>query len=113
MSIIETIANNPDSGLSQSARDAMLACVAKRGKGKGDLLRTCPPGYGPDAAAWQCLMLYANPYKASIGRVLFMRDEARAIHREIDEWIIAHPGVAGQILNCDRDRRNLTKLGAW
>jgi hypothetical protein len=113
MSIIETIANAPDTGLSQAARGALLACVAKRGKGKGDLLRTCPKGYGVDAAAWLCLMLEANPYKANVSRMIFLSADAKTVYHELAAWIDAHPSVSWQFQNCDRDRRNLEQMGAW
>jgi hypothetical protein len=93
-------------------RDICIAAIdaakASRGKNKGLLKATCPPMGTDAAAAWQALMGYANPYKMSIGQIMFFNDRQRAIYRAIDDALAGH-----DVRGLDRDRIALERLGAW
>jgi hypothetical protein len=88
--------------------DAIAAACVSRGKRKGCLLASCPPATSNAAIAWQALMMKANPYKVSIGQLLFMAEEQRAIYDAITD-AIADVDVRGM----DKDRIALEGLGAW
>lgn len=113
MTILETIANNPNAGLSFEARQAIKSALVSKGKTKGNIKSSCPAGYGPDTAAWCALMMVANPYKVSIGRIMFFMNEARDIYNEIDRWTDQHHELYPYIASCDKDRRSLSAMGAW
>jgi len=93
-------------------RDICIAAIdaakASRGKNKGLLKATCPPMGTDAAAAWQALMGHANPYKMSIGQIMFFTDRQRAIYRAIDDALAGH-----DLRGLDRDRVALESLGAW
>ena len=88
--------------------DAIAAACVSRGKRKGCLKASCPPATSNAAIAWQALMMKANPYKVSIGQLLFMAEEQRAIYDAITD-AIADVDVRGM----DKDRIALEGLGAW
>ena len=88
--------------------DAIAAACVSRGKRKGCLLASCPPATSNAAIAWQALMMKANPYKVSLGQLLFMTDEQRAMYDAIAN-AIANVDVRGM----DKDRIALEGLGAW
>jgi hypothetical protein len=54
-------------------------------------------------------MLSINPYKASIGGMMFMSAEQREVQDYVTRWFDAHPEFRGM----DRDRRALETLGVW
>lgn len=89
-------------------RAAVCAALVSRGKLKGSLLRKCPQMHTDAAAAWQALMLSANPYKASISAMLLFSERQRIIHNAVMDLtdIVDVRGL-------DRDRVNLELLGAW
>lgn len=89
---------------------ALDGAIAQRGKNKGQLKAKCPP-MGTDAAVmWQALMLYANPYKASIFQMVW----ASHGDTEFYDACAAFAAERASVLpNLDRDRVALTKLGAW
>lgn len=97
--------------ISETAAQAIYDAVAKRGKNKGQLLANCPPSNTLAAAAWQAAMLTCNPYKASIGAILFFTDEQRAVYREVEKIFDLMP--RGAIKQLDRDRATLERLGVW
>jgi hypothetical protein len=99
------------SKLSQIARDALAQAYATRGKHRGQLLAKCPPSRTLAAAAWQGAMLAVNPFKASIGAMLFMTAEQRAVRDEILAHFEALP-LEYQIM-AERDREELETLGVW
>jgi len=96
--------------LSPDAKAAVAACIATRGPAKGSLLKRCPPSGTPAAAAWQALMLVANPYKASIAALLFMGPNEHDVYREVQAWADAN---AAAVRGLDCDRRALESLGVW
>ena len=98
--------------LSETARAALMRCFATKGKNKGLLLANAPSSFkDPDAyAAWQGAMLACNPFKASIGAMLFMKPGGRAISVEVTEYLDARPALKKVL---DRDRAGLEKLGVW
>ena len=89
--------------------DAIAAACVSRGKRKGMLKAACPPSHTDAAAAWQTLMLDANPYKASIAARLFWNERQRAISKAI---LASLKGVE-RYHGLDRDRIALERLGAW
>ena len=97
--------------LSETARNALRGAYATRGKHRGQLLAKCPRSSTLAAAAWQGAMLVCNPYQASIGAMLFMSAEQRAVRDEIVAHFEALPRKY-QIL-AQRDREALEHLGVW
>ncbi len=97
--------------LSDTARDALAQAYATRGKHRGQLLAKCPRSHTLAAAAWQGAMLIVNPYRASIGAMLFMSAEQRAVRDEVMAHFEALPRDY-QIL-AQRDREALERLGVW
>ena len=88
--------------------DAIAAACVSRGKRKGMLKAACPPMGTNAAAAWQAMMLEANPYKASIAQIMMLRGEARAIYDAIEASL---KGI--DLRGLDRDRVALEGLGVW
>ena len=88
--------------LSDKAKSALEQAYATRGKHRGQLLSQCPRSDTLAAAAWQGAMLVCNPYKASIGAMLFMTAEQKALRDEIIAHFEALPR-AYQIM-AQRDR---------
>jgi len=97
--------------LSQAAKGALAGAYATRGKNRGQLLAKCPRSETLAAAAWQGAMLSCNPYKASIGAMLFMSAEQRAVRDEVLAHFDALPREY-RIL-AERDREALERLGVW
>ena len=97
--------------LSDTARSALKGAYATRGKNRGQLLAKCPRADTLAAAAWQGAMMVCNPYQVSIGAVLFMSAEQRALFEEVQAHFNTLPREY-QIL-AQRDRETLEKLGAW
>jgi hypothetical protein len=97
--------------LSDTAKSALAGAYASRGKHRGQLLARCPKSHTLAAAAWQGAMLVVNPYQVSIGAVLFMTAEQRAIFEEVRAHFETLPREY-QIL-AQRDREALERLGVW
>jgi hypothetical protein len=97
--------------LSETAKAALAACFATRGKHKGKLLAKCPLSTTPAAAAWQGAMAVVNPYKLGIGTLLFMTDAQRAIFEEVEAHFKSMPRDYAN--GSDRDREALERLGVW
>lgn len=100
--------------LSPAALEALKACLVSRGARKGMLKASAPPLFGPQGqplayAAWMGAMLSINPYKASIGGMIFMKAEQKAIANEVTAFFDAHP----ELRHLDRDRSMLEHLGVW
>ncbi len=97
--------------LSPQAKEALTLCYATRGKHRGQLLAKCPRSNTLAAAAWQGAMLVCNPYKASIGALIFMTDAQKDIRDEIVAHFDKLPREY-QIM-AQRDRETLEALGVW
>jgi hypothetical protein len=97
--------------LSETSRAALAAAYATRGKHRGQLLARCPPSSTLAAAAWQGAMLVVNPYRASIGALLFMTSEQRAIRDEIIAHFERLP--KDHLIMAERNREALELLGVW
>lgn len=97
--------------LSPTSKAALAAAYATRGKHRGQLLARCPRAGTPAAAAWQGAMLACNPFKASIGAMIFMSAEHKAICSEVLAHFEALPH-AYRIM-AERNREHLEKLGVW
>jgi len=97
--------------LTEKAKAALAACYATRGAHKGQLLARCPDSRTLAAAAWQGAMLVCNPFRASIGAMLFMNEEQRAVREEVMNHFDAMP-KAYRIM-AERNREALEALGVW
>ena len=97
--------------ISDTAAQAIYDAVAHRGKHKGQLLARCPASNTLAAAAWQAAMMRCNPYKVSIGALMFFSDEQRAVYHELEKVFELMP--RGSRINLDRDRQALESLGVW
>jgi hypothetical protein len=97
--------------LSETARGALRLAYASKGPHRGQLLAKCPKSNTLAAAAWQGAMLICNPYKASIGAMLFMTDEQKAIRDEVIQHFETLPREF--MIMAARDRETLENLGVW
>lgn len=97
--------------LSDTAREALRACYATRGKHRGQLLARCPRSDTLAAAAWQGAMLVCNPYRASIGAMLFMSPKQKAVRDEVLAHFESLP--RDYMILAQRDREALEALGVW
>jgi hypothetical protein len=97
--------------LSDTARNALAQCYATRGKHRGQLLARCPRSNTLAAAAWQGAMLVCNPYRASIGALLFMTPEQRAVRDEVLAHFESLPKA--YLVMAERNREALESLGVW
>ena len=95
--------------LTNTDAKAIVACFATRGAHKGMLLKKAPPMVTDAYAAWQGMMFAWNPFKASIGGIMFMSSEQRFIFERVRAWADANPQLRG----LQRDRLSLETLGAW
>jgi hypothetical protein len=68
-------------GLDDDVRAALLSAVSTRGKWQGFVLANAPAsGKRPVAyAAWQALMMELAPSRVSIGGLMFLSDEQKAM----------------------------------
>ena len=99
------------SKLSDTARTALAGAYVTRGKHRGQLLARCPRSNTLAAAAWQGAMMVCNPYHVSIGSILLMSREQRAICEEVMVHFEQLPREY-QIM-AERDREALERLGVW
>ena len=97
--------------LTEKSKAALTLAYATRGPNRGQLLAKCPKSETLAAAAWQGAMLSCNPYKASIGAMLFMTEEQRAVRDEVLAHFDALPREYR--IMAQRDRGTLEKLGVW
>lgn len=97
--------------LSETARGALRLAYASKGKHRGQLLAKCPRSDSLAAAAWQGAMLVCNPYKASVGAMLFMTNEQKLIRDEIIEHFDKLPREYK--IMAQRDREALERLGVF
>lgn len=97
--------------LSATARAALMACFATRGKNKGLLLAKAPGGFNSlEYAAWQGAQMACNPFKVSIMSMMLSSPEQKAVFEEVKAYMDARPALAKVL---DRDRAGLEKLGVW
>lgn len=59
--------------------EAHQQAVAQSGPRKGKLKAKCPPMGTMAAAYWQGCMMALNPYKVSIGQIIFFTPEQQAL----------------------------------
>jgi hypothetical protein len=87
---------------------AVRGALVSRGPSKG-MLKSSPPRHGTDAyAAWQALVLCANPYKVSIGGLMMMGNDQREVYEVVLAW-----AESRDVRGLDRDRVALEQMGAW
>lgn len=92
----------------QMILNAVDGAIVSRGKNKGKIKRNCPPMGSDSAAAWQALMLLANPYKASIFQISLFSERQSYIYRNVLDALDGH-----DLRAYDKDRLALELLGAW
>ena len=97
--------------LSEQARTALQGALTTKGPHKGQFLARAPRSNTLAYAAWHGAMLSINPYKVSIGGIMFMDLEQRKIQAEITAFFDAVPKNVR--INFDRDRLALERLGVW
>ena len=97
--------------ISDVTAQALYDAVAHKGAHKGQLLAKAPPSRTMGYAAWQGAMLSCNPYKASIGGIMFMSVDQRKVMDEVTAIFDAVPKHVA--INLDRDRKALETLGVW
>ena len=97
--------------LSPAARAALDSAIATKGKNKGMLKSAAPDSRTMGYAAWQGAMLSVNAYKVSIGGMIFMSPEQKAIMDEVRNYFDSMPKA--ERIKFDRDRRSLESLGVW
>jgi hypothetical protein len=97
--------------LSDIAKTALASAYVTRGKHRGQLLARCPCSSTLAAAAWQGAMMVCNPFQVSIGAILFMSKEQRAVYQEVLDHFERLPREY-QIM-AQRDREALESLGVW
>jgi len=97
---------------SEQFKDAIIAAIdgalVSRGKDKGKLKASRPNSSSDAAAAWEALIMEANPFKAGIWFQVMMTERQQAIFREVSKAI---QGL--DLRSIDRDRNLLEQLGAW
>lgn len=98
--------------ISEQAGRALQGACYKNGPHKGRLLKTAPREKMA-RAAWYGAQSVCNPYKLSIGAIMFMADEERAIYREVESIFDAMQAAGWRPEGLDRDRYVLETLGAW
>lgn len=103
--------------LSDRAKAAIKAALAKKGPRQGLLLSSAPKMDSDAYAAWSALMMYCNPYKVGmIAQMVMSHDQDRwDLHKEIDSWFESLPDALRKalIVGLDRDRAALSRLGVW
>jgi hypothetical protein len=97
--------------ISNEAALALKAAVATRGKHKGQLLARAPRSHTLAYAAWQGAMMALNPYHVSIGGMLCMSAEQKAIREEVTRVLEALPLKSA--IPLERNRQALEALGVW
>lgn len=97
---------------SKELKDICIAAIdgalVSRGNRKGSLKASRPSSNSDAAAAWEALIMEANPYKAGIWFQIMMNERQQAIFREVSKAI---KGL--DLRSIDRDRNMLEQLGAW
>ena len=99
--------------LSDKASQALYGAAIKKGARKGLLLKSAPKDRLA-RAAWYGAQSVCNPYKLSIGWLMFCTEEEREIYREVEkifDWLKIES--KGAIVRLDQDRATLERLGAW
>ena len=94
----------------EDMKEYIKLSIASRGKNKG-YLKTKPPK-GPAEGAWCALMLVANPYKMSPGRLIMLSKEAYQVYEQVTMQIQAE-GLENLLKVMDKDRETLESLSAW
>ncbi len=87
---------------------AINAALVSHGKRKGMLKARCPGSRSDGAAAWQAMMIRANPYKVSVAGMMFFSPRQRAVYNAIDKAL-----DGADVRGHDRDRVALELMGAW
>ena len=73
-----------NTAIAMAAREAIKGALASRGPSKGMLKARCPDSRSDAAAAWQAIVSNTNPYKVSVGMILFFSPTQKAIFEYIE-----------------------------
>tara|TARA_R110000796_G_scaffold208827_1_gene325172 strand:+ start:2410 stop:2742 length:333 start_codon:yes stop_codon:yes gene_type:complete len=105
----------PQDMTSANHRDLIISIIDRalvsRGKNKGQLKANCPRGDTLEAAAWQAIQGYANPYKLGIFTQMMFSDDQRHVFDIIDTAL--KNTKPGALIHMDRDSDALNNLGVW
>lgn len=96
--------------LQRAATEAVAGALVTRGKNKGMLLAKCPPVGTDEAAAWQAIQSYANPFKTGMAHMMFMSNRGRIIYAALRKMIRDNNINVSRL---DRDRKALEAFGVW
>ena len=101
--------------VSPASIEALQDAMCKRGPRKGLLLASAPKSDTLAFAAWQAAVLEVNPFKASVGAVLFMTDEQMLVYRDVQTmWAALSPQKQAVLrYGLDKDARALHDLGVF
>lgn len=98
-------------GATPEALGFLVRALATKGKAKGFLKRKAPPSGSLERAAWEAATISANPFKTSVGTIMFFTDEQRKLYDNLVEAFDKLPrSVAARF---DYDRAALETLGVW
>lgn len=98
-------------GLSLQAKEAIKKAIASKGKYKGYISVSAPKADTPAYAARQAILMRVNSFKVSVGGIMFLNKENRAIYEEITRWIESMP--LREAIKFDKDRLELESFGVW
>lgn len=100
-----------DHGATTESLGFLARSLATKGKAKGFLKRSAPPSASLERAAWEAATISANPFKTSVGTIMFFTDEQKAIYENLSQAFDKLPrSVAARF---DYDRAALETLGVW
>lgn len=88
--------------------EAIDGALVSRGTRKGMLKASCPKMDTDAAAAWQAMMLHANPYKVSMWQLSAFSERQLAIYNRISDSL-----EGKDLRSLDRDRVVLETIGVW
>jgi hypothetical protein len=97
--------------LSLDAAAAVHKAIASKGRYRGYIARSAPPASSAAYAARQAILMRVNPYKVSIGGIMFLDAGQKKIYEEVASWIDFMP--LREAIKLDKDRSELQGMGVW
>ena len=97
--------------LSSEARQAIESALATKGPYRGRIARKAPRATTLAYAARQALLMRINPFKVSVGGIIFLDENQKRIYAEVDQWTLAQP--LQELIALDKDRSELETMGVW
>lgn len=102
--IIELLDKN-NAGLTEQDKEHIKSAFGVRGQYAGYLTKNKPNNNKKPMAAAAWLAMQPNGYKISIGAIMFLSDEQKALYDKLDKF--KYPAWL------DRDKEILSNLGVW